>query len=611
LTSYFIKYNIRVIFLNDFPDASTGVDTFNGQGSGDDRGVFFAPDGLALASAAGIQPSVSLSTKGLFHVPSKITNPAMAKAVLMFEPNAQFPQDTVAAAIISYPTYKQLSFYVPFGFFSLTSMVLGHVWFQWGTRGLYPGFRRIMFSTHVDDVFLGTETEFNKPALRITAQDMAEVEKWQVDINKRMNPGSDYRLDLCFNGNGVLLESRIPQLPIVDLDDAAYIDVDKEFKKPPGTGIDVWAPIDLNPYVPASITANIPLLKQRDALFNYVHNNAAKYFLNSHTFTHEDLNNCSYRDAFNEIRVNQNFAKAVGFDTQPFWSKHAIVSPGISGVFNADALQAFLDAGITSVVGDITRTNINNDTNVHWPFITSLQSSNFAGFTIIPRAATSIFFNCSTPEQNTKLFNAIQVGLNFNFQDILKAEMDRALYKLMQLHWDAYMFHQANLFTTGLDTTTNPPPGPTAPMSTRNADVKVSGTNNGATAKYAGGNVSILASWSEVVVQGFNQLVTWPLVTYKLDDMETMFNERVKWETSGVRLTINGGSDGFTTFSLTSTKNCTTPLSLPLGVDVKDVVGGLQPGWKTEKRGLDPLTVWVPLDGKSTVTFKLSNKVAF
>ncbi|KAJ3402795.1 hypothetical protein HDV05_008230 [Chytridiales sp. JEL 0842] len=612
LTSYLTAYNIRLVRLGDQPDPSTGVSAFNGQGSGDNQPVYLTADGVPLATAAGVQPSILLSTAGLFHVPSKITNPATAKAVLMFQKNAAFPEDTVAAALITYPTYQQLSFYLPFGFWSLTSMVLGHIWFSWGTRGFYPGYRRIMFSTHVDDVFLSTNNQANQPAYRISAADMAAVQKWQTDINKRMNTGSSFKLDLAFNGNGVFAETntKLASVKQVDLDDIAYFSVNKEFKKPLGTGIDVWAPIDLNPYSVANVAANLPNFLRHDALFNFLYTNQAQYFWNSHSFTHEDLNNCTYRDAFNEITVNQNFAKGIQLDSKSYFSKHSIVSPAISGVFNGDAIRAFKDAGITSVVGDITRPNINNNTNPHWPFITSMESSNNAGFTIIPRAATAIYFNCSTPQENEALYARIYPAQPLNFRGILNAEVERTVYKLMNLHWDAYMFHQVNLRTADLSTAQNPPPGPTAPLSTFNSGVNVPGTRNGATAAYTGGNISILGSWVEAVVQEFNRYVNWPMVTFKMDDMEDLFNARVVRETAGVVVNVAARPDGFTQFTVTSARPCTAPISFPPNVAASNIVG-LPAAWKTEKLGSDPLTVWVPLDGRTPVTITLNVKVAY
>jgi hypothetical protein len=123
--------------------------------------------------------------------------------------------------------------------------------------------------------------------------------------------------------------------------------------------------------------------------------NNAYFYLGSHTFTHEDLNNCSYTDAYSELIYNRNFATAAGWSNLPTWSNFSMVSPGISGVFNGDALKAFVDAGYSSIVGDTSRPNIGNPINSRWPWITSISSSNYEGFSVIPRFPTAIYFNSS------------------------------------------------------------------------------------------------------------------------------------------------------------------------------------------------------------------------
>jgi hypothetical protein len=174
LESYFIKYSLRVIMLNDFPDASLGVVPFNGQGSSEDQKVFLSETlGVQMALAAGGSTPPSPSPQRDFSTSlQKSQNNAIAQPVLHFEPSVSFPESTVAAALITHPGYQQLSIFVPFVFFSLTSMLLGHLWFQWSTRSIYPGFRRIMFSTHVDDVFLPTPVQLDQPDFRINVTDM-------------------------------------------------------------------------------------------------------------------------------------------------------------------------------------------------------------------------------------------------------------------------------------------------------------------------------------------------------------------------------------------------------------------------------------------------------
>ncbi|KAJ3403122.1 hypothetical protein HDV05_008046 [Chytridiales sp. JEL 0842] len=605
LRTYLNTYNIRLVKLNDFPDPATGVSPYDGSGTSVNQPAYLSPDGAQLAVAAGIQPSILLNTLNLWRIPGRITNSALAKPILMLRPAGSYPVDTVGAAIITYPFYQQLSFYVPSGSWSLTSMVLGHIWFTWGTRGFYPGYRRIMFSTQVDDFFLSTPTQVGQPLFRINAADMNGVQRWQTNLNTRMNAGSSFKLDIIFNGNGVYMETAkaLASIQAVQLDPIAYVSVNKEFKKPLGTGIDVWAPINLNPYSSASVAANLNNFLQYDPLFNFIYTNQEQYFLGSHTFTHEDLNNCTYRDAFNEITVNQNFARGVGFDTKPNWSKHSLVSPGISGIFNGDAIRAWRDAGLTSVVGDITRPNINNP-NPYWPFITTDASSNNPGFTVIPRASTNIFFNASTPAQNEAVYRG-QYGQTQTFKQIVDADASRAVFRFMNLYWDAFMFHQGNLRNSDLSTTVNPPPGPASPLSTYNSGIALPGSRNGATAAYTGGNISILGSWVESVVQLFQQYTNWPMVTYKMDDMEDLYNQRFIRENAGVVVNVNSSPDGFTQFTVRSSRACVYPVTFPTSVVAGNIVN-MQAGWRTEKLGADPLTLWIPLDGSSTVTVNLN-----
>ncbi|KAJ3402432.1 hypothetical protein HDV05_008523, partial [Chytridiales sp. JEL 0842] len=474
IKEYLIKYNARLVVLNDKPDPASGVDTANGAGTADDQRIYFAPNGTNLAVAAGIQTSVALSTAGLFHVPCKITNSAVAKAIMLFEPNEVYTEPTVAAALITFPGYQQLSFYLPFGAWSQTSMMLGHAWFAWASRRFYVGFRRIMFSSHVDDIFLVTKTTAGQPDYRLSDVDLALVHRWQDSVNRRMPPGSSFKLELALNGNGVYYETwkktdRSAHRPLM-FDMSVYENVDKNIKKPRGGGVNVWAGVPLMIFEDANIARNLDSFRANDSLFNYIYTNKSDFFLSSHTFTHEDLTLASYQDTYGEITVNQNFVRATQLDDKDVWSSRTIVSPAITGIFNGDALQALTDANITSMMGDTSRPNIVNSTNPRWPYITSLESSNFEGFTIIPRSATSIYYNCSTPTENERIYAGLYPSAPLPFSEIISAETTRVIFKLITLRWDPYMFHQANLRSADLTPSILPPIGPTTSLSDYNTD---------------------------------------------------------------------------------------------------------------------------------------------
>jgi hypothetical protein len=242
LTSYLAKYNVRLVKINDIPDASTGVS--GGAGTATVRKISFTDAGVTIANNGGLRPSLLLETTGLFYHPGVLTNAAQATPIMVFD------DQTVAAAIIKQTSYTQLSMYIPFGYWSFNSVMLNHVWFTWATRGLYQGYRRISFTTQIDDLFLTTDTDSMPNGFRINEKDMVLIEQWQADMNKRMNPGSKYVIDFVFNGDGVLDYTsreyyRINGLnssnifsvrrPIGDL----YTSADADFIKPLGTGAEV------------------------------------------------------------------------------------------------------------------------------------------------------------------------------------------------------------------------------------------------------------------------------------------------------------------------------------------------------------------------------------
>ncbi|KAJ3398047.1 hypothetical protein HDV05_002749 [Chytridiales sp. JEL 0842] len=238
-----------------------------------------------------------------------------------------------------------------------------------------------------------------------------------------------------------------------------------------------------------------------------------------------------------------------------------------------------------------------------------MESSNNPGFVVIPRAATAIYFNASTPAEDEAVWAGIYPSRPLTFQQILNLEAENSVFRFMNLYWDAFMFHQANLRNSDLSTSQNPPPGPTAPMSTYNSGFALPGSRNGATSAYTGGNISILGAWVEAVVAKYQQYVNWPMVTYSMDEMEDMYNARVVRETAGVVVRVSSTAAGFTQFVISSQRPCVAPVTFPPGILAGNIVG-LPGSWRTEKLGADPLTVWVPLDGLTNVTVTLNVIIA-
>ncbi|KAJ3411846.1 hypothetical protein HDV05_001635 [Chytridiales sp. JEL 0842] len=624
LTSYLTKYNVRVVRINDVPDSVTGVAlAYPGVDNGE-RIYFAAPEGVKIANQSGLHVTVALSSKGLFHYPGKIIDTNLATPVFMFEggpaDNLLVPASpSIAGAILKRTGYTQLSLYFPLGWWSTTSAILSHTWFTWATRGFFTGYRRISFSTQIDDVFLSTETDSAPKGFRITASDMVNAVKWQQDLNKRMNPGSKFVTEMAFNGNGVyeaIWKSQggesgkaTPVTPLF-LPDKYLEGVDINFVKPLGTGMTVWPGTNLTQFNVTSITKLVPTFKKYDPLYNFFYSNASQFYMSSHTFTHEILNNCSYSDAYNELTTNQNFAKASLWMGKAYWSNRTMVTTGISGIWNGDAIRAMFDAGIVSIVGDTSRPNIGNDTSIHWPFITTQESSNYAGLTVVPRSPSTIYYNCSTVQEEERLYNAMYPNATKTFKEMLDYEADRMLYKFMLLRNDGEMFHQANLKTDLLPSQTIQV-GPTGPLSTYNINATLSTGRNGTTAAYTATPLSMHAAFVETVISAFQQIATWPVISYKLDDMDTMFVNRAIRDNAKITLTATNTNTGVVSFTISSQRPCVAPITFPLGVKAGDI-SNLPSSWKKEQIGTDPLTVWVPMTGNNasvTLKFKTASTI--
>ncbi|KAJ3315536.1 hypothetical protein HDU76_002165 [Blyttiomyces sp. JEL0837] len=626
--AYQVAFNARLVNLADFPDPATGVTALGS--SGDAQNIVFTD--YTFATAAGLQPSLSVSSAGLFHYPASITNATLAKSVLAFDPFAPtWTTQTVAAAVITDGGRQQLSFYFPFAWWSTSSMILSHVWVAWGTRGLYQGYRRISWSAHVDDLFLTSTVGGPKQTatsagtdFRLSKADMDGILKWQTNYNTRMNPGSNFKLDICFNGNGILETSNNnnPALPAPL--DHADLDVDINFVKPLGTGYTYWpkTAAQLAPFQLASFQKNYAAMQQYDPLFAYFVTNAKNFYLNHHTFSHEskilvplskfyanteNLNNCSYYDAYNELQSNIYIAQVAGWTGQPYWSGHSMVTPSISGLFNGDALKALYDLGIRSIQGDTTRLNTLNSTNYYWPMITSKASSNFDGMIVIPRSATRIYYNCSTTQEDVFLHNALYPTQKATMQSIFSQEVDRVIYKLFSLHQDAYMFHQANLRNADLTASDGTILADTAPLRI------LASYPGGGTKAYTGGVLGLLQAWVEIITASYNQYTTWPMITYKVDDMETRAVARVARETAGVTVAIIGATraGGYKQVLVTAKKSCVAGVTFPKPVSGAASFVNPSSTWTYEMIGSDPLTVWVPINAGQQIYMTLATALPY
>jgi hypothetical protein len=377
--------------------------------------------------------NANVSIANIYHTPAKITDPTIAWEV------AKFSGSGTAAVINLIGARQQMVWFMPFALdWAGSSNFLQHAWIHWITRGIYVGFRRIYFSTQVDDMFL--ETSLYRPAgqtYRCKPDDLSMHVDWQTTLNAKMPTGSEYFIEIGHNGNGDIeaatdmTEGEKECSPASGIEYADQIDGPPDYTKPPGTGKDIW-PTTPKTYGWSAACAEL------DELQNWFadESNRDAFAHISHTFTHEDLTNATYADTSKEITFNQAWLNQVGLSAAARFSPNGIIPPAITGLHNADALKAWVDNGIVNVVGDNTRPLLLNTVNRFWPLATTVAANGYVGVNIMPRWATVIYYNCDLPACTLQEWIDTSGGKG-TFNDLIADAKNTAIRNLMGLHWDA------------------------------------------------------------------------------------------------------------------------------------------------------------------------------
>jgi hypothetical protein len=484
LYAYQLAYGVRMVQYDVYPGPKFGATALSGGccANGVEQLISFSD--VSDFPTSGLRTGAGVSTQGLWHYPSSISDTATTKQIAVFAAGGGVSGESTAAVINNFAGRQQMVFFIGFDtVWSDTSNYLQHAWITWITRGLHAGYRRVNLNTQIDDMFL--QTDIYQPAgqiYRIGTADMDGISAWLPSIRAKLNPGSTYYVEIGHNGNGNIEAGQ----EVVGWDTcsggAIYYDVPEdtpaEWRKPLGTGESRW------PVTPTSFSWTSTCMNA-DPLLIWFQEHLNEYAHLSHTFTHLEQNNATYDDINKEISFNKIWLERVGFTAGTHFTSNGIIPPAITGLHNGDALRAWWDNGITNCVGDNTRPALLNTQNRMWPYFTNVASDGFDGIQVNPRWATRIYYNCDTPACTTQEWIDTSAGAG-DFNNLLAVERTETIRHLFALARDGYMFHQANL---------------------RNSDIDPI-TVNGET-----GQFSIFQAWVETVVQEFTRLVTWPLVT--------------------------------------------------------------------------------------------------
>lgn len=580
LYSYQTAFGVRMVRLDVFPGPDYGTTTTGGCC---DAGV---EQLISISNATGfptanLKTGATMSTQGLWHYPATITNSSTTWEVAQFAPGGSFSTKTTAAVINNFSGRQQMVWFSGWATdWSPTSNFLQHAYIHWITRGLFTGRRRIYLNTQVDDVHL--ETDLYQPAgstFRVRTGDLSSHVSWVTGLNSRLPAGSKYFIELGHNGNGDIEAAANTGNSACNPDSAIeyndQIDTALEFQKPLGSGTDIW------PTTPTSYTWSLSCAKL-DSLASWFATAANRdaFAHVSHTFTHEALNNATYNDATREISFNVAWLKQVGISAGSLFSPKGLIPPAITGLHNGDVIKAWMDNGLTAVVGDNTRPVLMNQQNEFWPLVSTVAANGYAGLIIVPRWATTIYYNCDLPACTTAEWINTSGGSG-DFTSLLNDARLTNTRHLLGLHQDPYMFHQANL---------------------RQTDVASS------TVGSQSGKLSLLQIWVETITQEMSRLTTWPIVSLKHDDVATQFTNRMARDGCSPNLSYQYSADGktITGATVTTTNN---KCSVPIPITFPGSATTSATGTTKEQIGSDALTIWATMNG-SPVSFVLSTPIA-
>ncbi|KIZ05898.1 hypothetical protein MNEG_2062 [Monoraphidium neglectum] len=515
----------------------------------------------APLGASGILPSAPLSSSGLYRCPGSGSAPPLATCSMWasdFAATGLHPpcQSTpvlmvganVAGTLVKFGDGREsLAFMHDCAGWSTTCLVLGHVSLSWILQGLIPGERISLLTVHFDDFFLATEFDANLKVGSLT-QYRATVPDLQAHLTWRSalaasRPGTSITYELPYNGNGVLEQVantvKTTNVSPIDVDDRSCIDFPeyvtlgcscwfigmaacpatqptfcrnctKDWAKPLGSGVNRAAQSTKT----NNATWNVADFSAGDPLANFIITNtngqADGFFYDHHTFSHENLDNATSFDTDIQIELNMQMASYLSLASRKSYSSKCMVTPQISGLRNGDALASLARHGVVCGTGDNTWPFLMNTNNPHHMLLTNKATNGFDGFEILPRFATEIYYNCSTPTQNMVLYNNLYrsfFGGDSTIADLMQREAARVSRELFKLRHDPYMMHQANL------------------------------------AILDGSGKSLSMRWVDAVVAEFGKYASWPLTSLKLDDLRAAFLARQARDACALSYAIEVGAN--------------------------------------------------------------------
>lgn len=405
-----------------------------------------------------------------------------------------------------------------------TCKLLKNLWMPWVTKGIFLGQRRFVLQPQVDDIFmthtLYPSSQNNK--FRLTGNEFKAIIDWQTNLNKFLvPPGSNYTLDLAFNGAywGKQRESVEGSLEnaVTQYRDAFvwtshtwnHRDFDCAWMQECGKyALSKWDGSFLcydNDY---TVLCLQPVAGSQ-AVRTWSGDQKDEPSLPESGFV--PTNNLIY-----EISMNKFFAKNFLYPEinqanmllNSSFSSIAVVTPRISGIKYSRALEALSKSGIKYVTGDNSIREY-APLNVYWTKTAVAEDTQQKyNVEIVGRHATWIFYDCSQPDELTAEYDNMY-KYNYgttSYEKILQWELDTSMGFLLDYRYDPYMFHQPNL-------------------------------------RLYNGKSCLLCDWTENIVNRYSKWLTSPILGYKFDDLAQLFTFRQQRDTCNINAQVTYTDD--------------------------------------------------------------------
>lgn len=494
LDSYTQAYKVRLATFYAWPEKRYGVTAKSALGTSD------AAPATAAFTSAGAQVFPYLTTaNGL-----KVANAYVYLAAASPDPGETVtPLLTIQGSPVAVLDTKAdgreyLAMTLDHNPYLLHSMALNYGVFNWVTKGMFLGARKIYFSPQMDDFFLAND---------LFVKNVAGCMPSGFMLDPTYDPGVNCPTARMSQG---------------DLDTLAYwqfaLDFNPQFRN-------ITVGLAFNGYGSGLGGGDYPAT---DALTRDAQLRRGSFFWVNHTFDHEDLDcyapvantgictPATQAQSLAEISKNVTIARQLGLPLD----STSMVTPAISGLYNPAFLAAARQSGIKYLVGDTSRVD-GLPAKPNTGIVSGIEPS----ILIIPRRPVNVFYNTSSgfagangslvDEYNyfyapgglfqkpdgTPYFNAPQT-----LADIVNRESDNLLAYMMRYEIYPSMWHQSNFV------------------------------------RYSGGS-SLFTDVANATLTKFARLSNLPVVSLQQSDIGRYMAERMAFNASGATATWTPGSN--------------------------------------------------------------------